>query len=73
MSTLQKTDADYENVRKQFFDLASQGDEAISLMLELARESEHPRAFEVLGMLIKQNAEKCEKILIPSNMTRDIM
>ena len=45
MSTLQKTDADYENVRKQFFDLASQGDEAISLMLELARESEHPRAF----------------------------
>ena len=63
MSTLQKTDADYENVRKQFFDLASQGDEAISLMLELARESEHPRAFEVLGMLIKQNAEICEKIL----------
>ena len=63
MSTLQKTDQDYENVRKQFFDLASQGDEAISLMLELARESEHPRAFEVLGMLIKQNAEICEKIL----------
>jgi hypothetical protein len=63
MSTPRKVDKDYENVRKQFFDLASQGDEAISLMLELARESEHPRAFEVLGMLIKQNAEICEKIL----------
>ena len=42
---------------------AGQGDEAIELMLELARESEHPRAFEVLGQLIKQNAEIGEKIL----------
>jgi len=32
-------------------------------MMELARESEHPRAFEVLGQLIKQNAEIGEKIL----------
>jgi hypothetical protein len=32
-------------------------------MLELARESEHPRAFEVLGQLIKNNAEIGEKIL----------
>jgi len=72
MSTPQKTDEDYENVRKQFFDLASQGDEAISLMLELARESEHPRAFEVLGMLIKQNAEICEKILKLHSTKKDV-
>jgi hypothetical protein len=72
MSTPQKTDEDYENVRKQFFDLASQGDEAISLMLELARESEHPRAFEVLGMLIKQNAEICEKILKLHKTKKDV-
>jgi len=63
MSTLQKVDQDYEDVRKQLFDLAEQGDEAIELMLELARESEHPRAFEVLGQLIKNNAEIGEKIL----------
>jgi hypothetical protein len=58
-----KVDQDYEDVRKQLFDLAGQGDEAIELMLELARESEHPRAFEVLGQLIKNNAEIGEKIL----------
>ena len=58
-----KIDADYERVRRDLFDLAGQGDEAIELMLELARESEHPRAFEVLGQLIKQNAEIGEKIL----------
>ena len=61
--TSSNIDADYERVRRDLFDLAGQGDEAIELMLELARESEHPRAFEVLGQLIKQNAEIGEKIL----------
>ena len=61
--TNSKTDSDYQRVRKQFYDLAEQGDEAIELTLDLARESEHPRAFEVLGQLIKNNAEIGEKIL----------
>jgi lipopolysaccharide biosynthesis regulator YciM len=61
--TNSKVDSDYQKVRKQFYDLAEQGDEAIELMLDLARESEHPRAFEVLGQLIKNNAEIGEKIL----------
>jgi len=61
--TSNSIDDDYERVRRDLFDLAGQGDEAIELMLELARESEHPRAFEVLGQLIKQNAEIGEKIL----------
>ena len=61
--TNSKVEQDYDKVRKNLHDLAGQGDEAIELMLELARESEHPRAFEVLGQLIKQNAEIGEKIL----------
>ena len=48
-NTTDKVDSDYIRVRKQFYDLAEQGDEAIELMLELARESEHPRAFEVIN------------------------
>ena len=61
--TKSKVEADYDQVRKNLYNLAGQGDEAIDLMLELARESEHPRAFEVLGQLIKNNAEIGEKIL----------
>ena len=61
--TKSKIDQDFERVRRDLFDLSEQGDEAIELMLELARESEHPRAFEVLGQLIKNNAEIGEKIL----------
>ena len=62
-NTNSKIEQDYEAVRRNLHDLAGQGDEAIELMLELARESEHPRAFEVLGQLIKNNAEIGEKIL----------
>ena len=61
--TKNKVEADYDQVRQNLYNLAGQGDEAIDLMLELARESEHPRAFEVLGQLIKNNAEIGEKIL----------
>lgn len=61
--TKSKIDADFERVRRDLFDLSTQGEEAIELMMELARESEHPRAFEVLGQLIKQNAEIGEKVL----------
>ena len=46
--TKSKIDADFERVRRDLFDLSTQGEEAIELMMELARESEHPRAFEVL-------------------------
>ena len=56
-------DDDYNKIRQSLYDLTDQGDEAIELMMELARESEHPRAFEVLGQLIKQNADISEKIL----------
>ena len=56
-------DDDYGKIKKSLYDLTDQGEEAIELMMELARESEHPRAFEVLGQLIKQNAEISEKIL----------
>ena len=56
-------DDDHNKIRQSLYDLTDQGDEAIELMMELARESEHPRAFEVLGQLIKQNADISEKIL----------
>ena len=56
-------DKDYEHIRKQLYELSTQGEEAIELMLDVARESEHPRAFEVLGQLIKQNAEIAEKLM----------
>ena len=61
--TKSKIDADFERVRRDLFDLSTQGEEAIELMMELARESEHPRAFEVLSNMMKQNAEIADRLM----------
>src|SRR6056297_1123139 len=54
---------DYDFARAKYYNLAEKGDEAIDLMLDLARESEHPRAFEVLSNMLKQNAEVADRLM----------
>ena len=53
---------DYEYQREQFYNLVDKGSKAIDGILELAKESEHPRTYEVAGNLIKQVAEVTEKL-----------
>ena len=54
---------DYDYARDRYYSLTEKGDEAIDLMLDLARESEHPRAFEVLSNMLKQNAEIADRLM----------
>ena len=54
---------DYDYARARYYNLTEKGDEAIDLMLDLARESEHPRAFEVLSNMLKQNAEVADRLM----------
>jgi len=54
---------DYDYARSRYYNLAEKGDEAIDLMLDLARESEAPRAFEVLSNMLKQNAEIADRLM----------
>ena len=49
-----KIDDDYENTRNNLYSLLQQGKVALEHALEVARNSEHPRAFEVVGGLMKQ-------------------
>ena len=53
---------DYEYQRENFYNLVEKGSSAIDGILELAKESEHPRTYEVAGNLIKQVAEVTEKL-----------
>jgi hypothetical protein len=53
---------DYEYQRRQFYNLVEKGSSAIDGILELAKESEHPRTYEVAGQLIKNVAEVTEKL-----------
>ena len=48
---------DYNYSRQTYYDLIEKGKESLDLMVEVARESEHPRAFEVLSGMIKNVSE----------------
>ena len=58
----QDIDNDYKYQRENFYNLIERGQDAIDGILDLARESEHPRTYEVAGNLIKQVAEVTEKL-----------
>ena len=53
---------DYKYQRDNFYNLVEKGSSAIDGILELAKESEHPRTYEVAGQLIKNVAEVTEKL-----------
>ena len=62
VSDEQDVDNDYKYQRENFYNLVERGQDAIDGILELAKESDHPRAYEVAGNLIKQVAEVTEKL-----------
>jgi hypothetical protein len=55
-------DNDYKYSRENYYNLIERGQEAIDGILNIARESEHPRAFEVAGQLIGQVAGTVDKL-----------
>ena len=64
VSTTQEVDMDdYTKVRENLFGLIETGKEALLDMLEVAKQSEHPRAYEVAGNLIKQIADVNKQII----------
>lgn len=54
---------DYEFSRRTYKDLINTGMGSLDTLAELARESEHPRAFEVLSRAIKDVADTTEKLM----------
>lgn len=56
-------DSDYKYQRENFYNLIERGQDAVEGILELAQESEHPRAYEVAGNLIRQVADVTEKLV----------
>ena len=63
MSEDKDKDKDYEYSRETLYDLIEKGREGIEEMIEVARQSEHPRAYEVLAGLIKDTANTSEKLM----------
>ena len=69
--TLDDVDTDYKFQRENFYNLIERGQDAIDGILEVAKQSDHPRSYEVAGNLISQVAEVTEKLSrLQSSMKR---
>ena len=54
---------DYNKSREKFYDLLKKGNSAIEGALELAKETDAPRAYEVVGQLLKANGELNKELI----------
>jgi len=54
---------DYEYSRETYYELLEKGKDALDTMVEVARESEHPRAYEVLSGMIKNLSDVNDKLM----------
>ena len=63
---------DYDKVRQNYEEIINKGVDAIDSILEIARESEHPRAFEVAATMIKNVADANEKLIMLQKQMREI-
>src|SRR6056300_1715214 len=62
-STKEQLKKDYEYTRGNLYSLIEKGQEAVDGILELAQESDQPRAFEVAGQLIKHVGDVADKLV----------
>lgn len=54
---------DYEKSRATYYNLIDRGEQALEGMMDLAAESEHPRAYEVLSGMMKNMADITDKLM----------
>ena len=63
---------DYDYARGQLYDVIEKGQEALSGALDVATNTDHPRAYEVTGQLVKTVSDATEKLLNMHKQLQDI-
>jgi predicted house-cleaning noncanonical NTP pyrophosphatase (MazG superfamily) len=56
-------DIDYNYARENYYNLIERNQDAVEEMLEIAKQSEHPRTFEVVGQLIKSGLDANKELM----------
>ena len=72
IKTEKDIDDDYNFSRETYKDLVDKSNKAIDGMMELALQSEHPRAFEVLSIMLKNTSDMTEKLMILQKQKKEI-
>ena len=65
-------DNDYKYSRDTYYELVEKGKQSLELMIEVARESEHPRAFEVLAGMIKNISDVNDRLMDLNKKKKEI-
>ena len=63
---------DYDYSRETYYDLLEKGRSSLEDMIEVARSSEHPRAYEVLSNMIKNLSDVNDKLMDLNKKNKDI-
>ena len=64
--------SDYEFSRATYYNLIMKGQEALDGMMEVAASTEHPRAYEVLGNIIKSVSDVNDKLMDLNKKKKEI-
>lgn len=67
-----KVENDYEYARKNLYDLIDKGQYALDDLMEIARQAQHPRAFEVVSGMLNNLVIANEKLINLSKQLKDI-
>ena len=70
--TEKNIDQDYKAARETYHNLIEKGREGLEYMMEIAKESEHPRAFEVLATMIKTISDTNGELMKHNKIRNDI-
>ena len=63
VQTTDEDDYDFKYSRENLYHIIERGQDALDGILQVAKETDHPRAYEVAGQLLKTNAENTEKLV----------
>lgn len=69
----EQVENDFEYARKNMYDIIEQGHEAITRLMDIADQSQHPRAYEVVANLIKTMAETNKDLLGLTKAKRELV
>lgn len=72
MTNDDKIKSDYDYSRETYYDLLEKGRESLEDMIEVARSSEHPRAYEVLSGMIKNISDVNDKLMDLNKKNKDM-
>ena len=67
------TEKDLEYARENYMDLIEKGRHSLEDLMEIARQSQHPRAFEVIATLIKTITDTNEKVVNLQKQAKEIL